>query len=99
MFYYKCMNGVNSVPNNNNMISYKAANLGVLAAPDSIGKVQLYSDAEAEKLYKEMSNDIYTKQSKVSPGKSYKTPKPVYYIGGAAVLTFLWTVCKKLIKK
>ena len=67
--------------------------------PDGIGKVQLYSDIEADKLYREITGDIYQKQSKVNPGKTYKTPKPVLFVGGAAALTFLFTVCKKLIKK
>lgn len=89
---------MNSVANNN-PITYKAANIGVLTAPDSIGKAQLYSDADAEKLYKDMNKDIYQKQSHINPGKTYKTPKPVYYVGGLTALTFVWTVCKKLIKK
>ncbi len=89
---------MNSV-GNNSAISYKAANIGVLTVPDGIGKVQLYSDTEADKLYREITSDIYQKQSKVNPGKTYKTPKPVLFVGGAAALTFLFTVCKKLIKK
>ncbi len=89
---------MNSV-GNNSAIAYKAANVGVLTAPDSIGKCTLYSAGEAEKQYQEMSRDIYEKQKAVSPGNKYSTPKGIYYIGGAAVLTFLWTVCKKLFRK
>lgn len=89
---------MNSV-GNNSAITYTSANVGVLTAPDSIGKCTLYSAGEAEKQYQEMSRDIYEKQKAVSPGNKYSTPKGIYYVGGAAVLTFLWTVCKKLIKK
>ena len=52
---------MNSV-GNNSAISYKAANIGVLTVPDGIGKVQLYSDTEADKLYREITSDIYQKQ-------------------------------------
>jgi len=84
---------------NNNIISYQAANVGVLSAPDKIGKVELYSAAEADRQFQQMCNDIYQKQSKVTPGKSYSTPKSVLLIGGAAALTFLWSVCKNIFKR
>lgn len=89
---------MNSV-GNNSAINYQAAHIGVLSAPDKIGKCTLYSEGEAEKQYQELNRDIYEKQKSVNPGKQYSTPKGVYYVSGVAVVTFLWTVCKKLIKK
>lgn len=91
------MNSVSSVQNNN--IAYKAADIGVLPAPDKIGKPELFSASEADKNFHQMCNDIYQKQSGVIPGKSYSTPKSVIWIGGAAVLAFLWTVCKNIFKR
>lgn len=84
---------------NNSVINYQAAHPGVLTAPDSVGKVPLYSAADTEKLYREMTKDIYQKTSRVNSGKSYSTPKPVIFLGGIVSLAFLWSVCKKLFKK
>ena len=89
---------MNSVVNNS-AINYQAANLGVLTVPDGVGKVQLYSDIDANKMYKALTNDVSQKQSKVKPGKTYKTPTAVLFTGGAAALAFLFAVCKKIIKK
>ncbi len=89
---------MNSVSNNNS-VSYQAANIGVLTAPDSVGKVTLYSAKDTDMLYKQMSQDIYSRQKKVDFLDDKKTPKPVLYTAGITVLTFLGFVIKKLIKK
>jgi len=89
------MNGVG----NNSAITYTAANVGVLTAPDRVGKTDLFSAGEAEKQYQQISKDIYEKQKAVSPGNKYSTPKGLYFAGGAALLTFVWAVCKNLIKR
>lgn len=89
---------MNSV-GNNSAITYQAANVGVLTAPDKIGQTTLYSEGAAEKQYQELTKDIYDKQKTVNPTNKYSTPKGIYCALGAGVLTFLWTVCKKLIKK
>ena len=89
---------MNSVSNNNS-IPYQSAAIGVLTAPDSVGKTTLYSAKESDKLYREMNKDIYSRQKKVDFLDSKKTPKSVIFTAGVAVLTFCGFVVKKIIKK
>ena len=83
----------------NNRITYTAANVGVLQAPDQIAKPDLFSAREADKLFCEMNRDIYSKQEKVSFSDKHKTTTPVKIVGLGTLATVLFFACKRFFKK
>ncbi len=89
---------MNSVSSNYGL-NYTAANVGVLTAPDSVGKIKLYSNEETEKKFKQFNSDISSKQKKISFENKKKTPKPVLYFLGAAGIFTSWKLLKIIFRK
>lgn len=65
----------------NKSMHYGQLHVGVLTPPDSIPKVTLYSEKEADKRYHEMQYDIYQKQKQAKPPKKSKFPSILKYLG------------------
>lgn len=59
--------------------------VGVIVPPDSFPKTQLYSYTEGQKMYSQMSNDLYENSKKAKPQKK-KTPLIVKMLAGLAAL-------------
>ncbi len=89
---------MNSVSNSYGL-NYTAANIGVLSAPDSVGRIKLYSNDETEKQFKQFNSDISSKRKKISFENKKNTPKPVLYFLGAAGIFTIWKLLKIILRK
>lgn len=86
----------NSVPNP--QMKAPELRVGVITPPDKFYKPVLYSDAEASQKFNQLNRDVYSMQKQISFEETKKTPKSVFWILGAAVLTVLGVIGRILIK-
>lgn len=82
----------------NKSMHYGQLNIGVLNPPDSIPKVTLYSEREADKRYHEMQFDIYEKQKHAKPPKRAKFPSILKYLGAIIGITGAVVFRKDIVK-
>ncbi len=87
----------NSVVNNN--LKSQGLHIGVVCPPEKFTPVVLYSDADATQQFKQLNRDVCTLQNKVNFEQTKKTPKSVWVVLGAGILTVAGFAAKKLLKK
>jgi len=80
-------------------ISHSAVNIGVLEAPDEIGRCAKLTDAELERRYHVALNDVKSKEKHISFEDKKKTPPMVKFIVGGGLLYYLWHKIKGVFKK
>ena len=71
-------------------ISHSAVNIGVLEAPDEVGRYTKLTDMELERRYRVAYNDVKSREKHISFEDKKKTPPMVKFIAGLGVLYFLW---------
>lgn len=89
---------MNSVVNNYN-VNYASAKVGVLSAPDKIGKYQPMNSQELNDRYKTITKDISGKQKYLSFEQKKDTPILVKILIGALTLFGLWKLGRRIFKK
>ena len=73
--------------------------VGILNAPDDHYRPVLYSHVQATKDFNNMSTDLYLKMRDAKPQDRHKTPKSIYYLVAAGILTPAFLALRKFLKK
>ena len=79
-------------------INHSAVNIGVLEAPDEVGRYTKLTDGELERRFQIAYNDVKSKEKHLSFEDKKKTPPMVKLIFGGGVIYYLWQKAKNKIK-
>lgn len=80
-------------------INYSAVDIGVLEAPDKVGRYTQLTDRELERRFQIAYNDVLSREKHVSFENKKKTPPMVKFIVGGGILYYLWQKIKGIFKK